>query len=316
MAKPLTSLLALRAAITGTSLTAASSALAAPALMMNVMVNPIASVADLDIGCVASEREAKVLNLAVPPAQIVDKSSTILGGEMSALDLIKMRQSGGATATISMNTAVATPVRKLEPAAAGIRTVATNCGTPALTMSASPRIKPFESAPTNDFLASKRVSIGRTTFDADWRRVARENLSGLARRSIDGTHSASLDTIEKVNRWVNHEIRYVEDRDLFGQADYWAGAKVTLAMRKGDCEDIALTKMQMLADAGFDRGDMFLTIARDRVRNIDHALLIVKLAGRFVILDNSTDQLLDGAYSHDYAPVLSFSEDKKWVHGI
>ena len=122
--------------------------------------------------------------------------------------------------------------------------------------------------------------------------------------------------IEQVNRWVNREIRYVEDRALFGQADYWAGARVTLAMRKGDCEDIALTKMQMLADAGFERGDMFLTIARDKVRNIDHALLIVRIDGRFVVLDNATDAVLDGAYSHDYAPVLSFSENRKWVHGI
>ena len=61
---------------------------------------------------------------------------------------------------------------------------------------------------------------------------------------------------------------------------------------------------------------MFLTIARDKVRNIDHALLIVRIDGRFVVLDNATDAVLDGAYSHDYAPVLSFSENRKWVHGI
>ena len=316
MAKPLASLFALRAAVTGTGLTAAGSAWAAPALMLNVMVNPIAASAAIDIGCAASEKRVSATKLALPASQIVDKSSAILGGEMSALDRIRMQQGAAAAPSVASRIAVPAQPRTLAPAAAGgLRKISQGCGNALSAVSASPRTTPFESAPTGDFLASKRVRIGKTTFDSDWRRVARENLSGVANRSVGAT-SRSLQTVESVNRWVNREIRYVEDRDLFGRADYWAGAKVTLSMRKGDCEDIALTKMQMLADAGFDRGDLFLTIARDKARNLDHALLIVKVEGRFVILDNATDQLLDGAYAHDYAPVLSFSEKNKWVHGI
>ncbi|MGD9664772.1 MAG: transglutaminase-like cysteine peptidase, partial [Novosphingobium sp.] len=89
----------------------------------------------------------------------------------------------------------------------------------------------------------------------------------------------------------------------------------TLKMRKGDCEDIAIAKMQLLAAAGVPRNDMVLTIARDLVRRADHAVLIVKHEGRWLMLDNATDKVLDARYSYDYRPVLSFSENKSWLHG-
>jgi predicted transglutaminase-like cysteine proteinase len=60
---------------------------------------------------------------------------------------------------------------------------------------------------------------------------------------------------------------------------------------------------------------MYLTIARDLARRADHAVLVVRLDGRYWMLDNATDRLLDAGASYDYQPVLSFSEDRKWLHG-
>jgi hypothetical protein len=60
---------------------------------------------------------------------------------------------------------------------------------------------------------------------------------------------------------------------------------------------------------------MYLTIARDLVRHADHALLVVRHAGRFYLLDDSTDELLDGNLANDYRPILSFGEGK-WLHGL
>jgi predicted transglutaminase-like cysteine proteinase len=60
---------------------------------------------------------------------------------------------------------------------------------------------------------------------------------------------------------------------------------------------------------------MYLTIARDLARNADHALLIVKQDGRYWVLDNSTNQLLDARESNDYRPILSYSSSGKWLHG-
>lgn len=118
-----------------------------------------------------------------------------------------------------------------------------------------------------------------------------------------------------VNRWVNDRIAYTEDRELFGRADHWAGPRQTLALGKGDCEDYALLKMHLLAAAGIPRKDMYLTIARDLVRRSDHAVLVVRTDSGFLMLDNATDRVLDAGSAFDYRPVLSFSEDKSWLHG-
>ncbi len=167
-----------------------------------------------------------------------------------------------------------------------------------------------------DFLASKRIPIKRTMFDAEWSRVSHDRLSrGQFRRYIGAAHTDRIALIGNVNRWVNRNINYVEDIQLFGQGDHWAGAKQTLRLRMGDCEDIALVKMQLLAAAGVRRQDMVLTIARDLVRNADHAVLLVRQDNGFLLLDNTTDQLLDGSYSHDYRPIMSFAEDDRWLHG-
>ncbi len=233
---------------------------------------------------------------------------------MSALDRIRQQQVDTAT-TLANSTAQKKSLPALAPAVGGIRQIVQNC---------APRnqgkINGIASSPAgtlskDDFLASKRVRIGKTNFDRDWKRVRRESVRGTLRRQFGRGVTPSHETIGKINRWVNSEIAYVEDKDLFARADYWAGARRTLRLGKGDCEDIALTKMQLLAAAGISRNDMFLTIARDRVRNADHALLVIRFKGRFIILDNTTDHILDGTPSHDYAPVLSFNNRTAWIHG-
>lgn len=248
---------------------------------------------------------------ALPTTVSGAKSAAILGGEMSALERLKLQQNASVTTQASQT--ITLPA--LAPAANGPRTLARFCKPRALAATVGTAQSPFDRFGADDFLASKRVQIGKTSFDRDWRRVRSEAVDRSLRQSFGRAIGTDLKSVETVNRWVNREIAYVEDRDLFRKADYWAGARKTLQLRKGDCEDIALTKMQLLAAAGFSRDDMFLTIARDRARNADHALLIVRVDGRFVILDNATDTVLDAAPSYDYAPVLSFGGKATWLHG-
>ncbi|MEP3051008.1 MAG: transglutaminase-like cysteine peptidase [Erythrobacter sp.] len=274
---------------------------------------PIAAMVAIDSLCAAEAIATPRLQIAQPTTARAAKSAAILGGEMSALDRMRMQQS---TPQASVAAAASSPVvETLSPAASGVRIPSNACASlsaSAPRLAVSPAIDTVRS---DDFLASKRVRIGKTNFDRDWDRVSRESVSGVLRANFGGQTDTSIETIENVNRWVNHEISYVEDRDLFNQADYWAGARRTLSLRMGDCEDIALTKMQLLAAAGIRREDMFLTIVKDTVRNVDHALLVVRMEDRYVVLDNATDQVLDGASSHFYNPVLSFSEQNTWVHG-
>lgn len=306
------SLRGLRATLGAAGLMAASAAYAAPALPAAMLVTPAGVAVGQSAACGPVIAPEVVAAPAYTARRAVSPSRAILGGEMSALERIRMQQEGAQTETrvVQQRTAF-----QLEPAASGVRIKAKGCRTDSSRSYSRSAAMPLPTGRSNDFLASQRLPISRTSFDSDWRRVSNESLSGTMRIGLGAKASRSMRTIESINRYVNRSIAYVEDRELFGRADYWAGARLTLALGRGDCEDIALTKMQMLAAAGFDREDMFLTIARDTVRRADHALLVVRIDGRFVVLDNATDVVLDGAFSHDYQPVLSFSANNSWIHG-
>ncbi|HEV7234271.1 MAG TPA: transglutaminase-like cysteine peptidase [Sphingorhabdus sp.] len=175
------------------------------------------------------------------------------------------------------------------------------------------------SVPINAILGSQSVAIDRSPFDTDWAAVdgapgARKVLNALA---ASGARTAASQTakLEAVNGWVNRRIKHRDDRDLYGRADYWAPAAETLRRGSGDCEDFAIAKMELLAALGVGRDDMRLVVARDLVRNADHAVLVVKLGDGAVMLDNMTDRLLDARLPNDYRPIMSFSRNRKWVHG-
>lgn len=262
------------------------------------------------------------------------KSAAILGGTPSKLDLIASSQTQPAASTqnrarnLAQNPAQ-NPVLGMAPqshntmpgkgmvpganGAAGGLDCAALASASVATQSFAPGLR-REVPGTGDFLASHRLAVTQTAFDGPWNRVRAGRLpAGVVQPLAALGGNARL---AAVNAWANHRIRYVEDSEQYGRADFWAPAATTLMARAGDCEDIAIVKMQMLAALGVDQADMFLTVARDRVRNQDHALLIVKSEGRFWLLDNATDTLLDASQSNDYLPILTFSGSNKWLHGF
>lgn len=257
-----------------------------------------------------------------PERPQISKASAILGGGTSALEAMRAQQ----TSFESMGPLIPGAGPSIDTGAAPIPTVAlaiptfSDCAPVAgtATNALAAVMQPLEAGirPSADFLASRRVPIGRTMFDASWSRVSgdKPKMTREIRRLVGG--EADLDNrLAAINSWVNRRIAYTEDKDLFGKADYWAGAKRTLQLGKGDCEDYALLKMKLLEAAGISREDMFLTVALDLVRRADHAVLIVRTPDGYRMLDNNTDTVLDATDANDYRPVLSFSGRKSWLHG-
>ena len=242
----------------------------------------------------------------------VSKATALLGGKVSQLELIARQQAGGSSLTPASAALASVPAT--ETSAFG---PASNCLQIALPLKAVSLAKPGLPASLpgpDDFLASARVPIKHTRFDAAWNRVRSENLPrGLAGKLI--ASESGSDLLGTVNAWTNAKVHSVEDTVQYGRTDYWASAKTTLARGAGDCEDVAIAKLQILAAMGVDRSDLYLTITRDLIRNADHAVLIVKLGGKFWLLDNSTDQVLDAAQSNNYRPIMSFSTTRSWLHG-
>lgn len=264
----------------------------------------------------------------------LSKAAAILGSSGSALDRIRMDQAAQVPAPTLLAGQVEAPAgvpgAGLAPGAAPLATAlnpafasGVDCNRLALPRTTGVPFQPGRNqlpGGAEDFLQTRRLAVSRTAFDQQWERVSQQGLSVQALRREAGLGGivpgrATLDTVATVNAWANRRIRFVEDAKLFRTADYWAPAQTTLRLGAGDCEDIAITKMQALAAIGIPRSDMFLTIARDLARHADHALLVVRMDGRFWLLDNSTDRVLDAAESYDYQPVLSFSQNRKWLHG-
>lgn len=241
--------------------------------------------------------------LAVPAqAQVVSpsnrsftKTEAILGGAPSALAAITAQQ-GGRPLYSSY----------VVPASRGLPV--------------RPAVATFDRAPVSadrpDVFNSVALSIGRSPLDARWSKVSGAGVGGNA-----GAFAASLRgqgiiaKLEAVNSYVNSRVRFVDDRVQFGVGDRWLAASETLSRGRGDCEDFALAKRAMLRAAGVQDKDLYLVVLKDLSRRADHAVLVVRASGRFLVLDNGTDRIVDSSDVQDYKPVLTFTAGKSYTHG-
>lgn len=129
----------------------------------------------------------------------------------------------------------------------------------------------------------------------------------------DGQDAASQ--ISLVNSGINGLVRYASDQQLYGVSDYWADLDQTLLVGAGDCEDLAIAKMQLLRRLGFEPQDLTLVLLRDERREVFHAVLVVRTGGRNLVLDSVTDAIREDGEIPDYLPLLSFSSDRSWIYG-
>lgn len=177
---------------------------------------------------------------------------------------------------------------------------------------------PVATARNPDVFGSVATAVSHTTLDDKWTPVAQARLDKRGPWSPILSRTRHLNRQEKisaVNSWVNARITYVEDVRQYGTLDYWASATQSLTLGRGDCEDYAIAKMQILRALGVPARKMYLVIARDVVRRIDHAMLAVSLNGDLLILDNETDRILPSDEVRNYRALLSFNATKRWTHG-
>jgi len=167
-----------------------------------------------------------------------------------------------------------------------------------------------------DIFGTVALEVGRTPLDRKWRRVENSRVSGSAAiyaASLRGRDETAA--VEAINRYVNRHVSFVDDSRRFGRGDVWASANATLSSGRGDCEDYAIAKLQMLRAAGFSDRDIYLVVLRDLVRRADHAVAVVRTGEHMYVLDNGTDELLDDGAVSDYRPILTFAANGTWTHG-
>ena len=228
------------------------------------------------------------------------KSEAILGGSRSRLAEILAQQQG-----------IALPARTpLQPASRR-----THSRFSAVVRNYD-QVSPAITSGRPDVFGSVALSVSRTPLDRRWRKVEQARLGGVAAayaRSLRGLEA--VDRIEAVNRYVNRRVSFVDDSRQYGRADLWTAAAATLSRGRGDCEDYAIAKLQMLRSAGFADRDLYLVVVKDLARRADHAVLVVRTSDRMLMLDNGTDMVADTETVSDYRPVLTFAANGTWTHG-
>ena len=179
---------------------------------------------------------------------------------------------------------------------------------------------PARGAASPDIFGSVALAAGHTPEDAKWRRVVDYIPSpgaGPWAPLLESARAMSpMGRLEAVNAWVNRRIVWTSDEANFGARDYWGTAQESLTRGRGDCKDYAIAKMELLRALGVPADDLYFVVVKDLVRREDHALLAVRLDGRFLILDSGVDAVMDSGEVRDYRPILTYSAGHTWIHGF
>jgi len=270
---------------------------------MEKLASRLLAVASLAVAIIPATAHAEATPAILTAASLA-KSEAILGGSRSALAEIMAQQSGVTLPQIATAKSLVQPASNASPLRMNA-IFSKSDTTPVAVRSGRP-----------DVFGTVALSVNSTPLDKRWHRVERARVGGSyatwarSLRGFDAEQRADL-----VNRFVNNRVTFVDDSRQFGRADVWLTASETLRRRRGDCEDYAIAKMQLLREAGIAERDMYLVIAKDLVRRSDHAMLVVRAGERMLMLDNGSDELLDSESVADYRPVLTFAAGKAWTHG-
>lgn len=157
------------------------------------------------------------------------------------------------------------------------------------------------------------LPVQHTRYDARWSRVLNSRI-GTNAISERASHLGGMERLQSVNTSTNRAIAYRQDRTNESAGDHWSNAGQTMARGFGDCEDYAIAKMQLLTNAGVPATDIFMVVGNNALGSA-HAMLLVRQAGRFWVLDSLSNQIrLAESYTH-FRPIISFGARGVWIHG-
>lgn len=143
----------------------------------------------------------------------------------------------------------------------------------------------------------------RDTRLSSWQNLLQQHPGSMEERA----------TLESVNRFINRSVVHAEDRDTWGQADYWATPLETLSRGRGDCEDFAIAKYFSLVRMGMPSAKLRLTFVKALQRQQAHMVLAYYSSpgAEPLILDNLQQQIRPASQRRDLLPVYAFNN-----HGI
>jgi predicted transglutaminase-like cysteine proteinase len=95
-----------------------------------------------------------------------------------------------------------------------------------------------------------------------------------------------LNSPDLVSIYMNYNIRYKTDMELYGMKNYWASALETFKNKAGDCEDHALFATYCMVNAGHEAYILISGELRTQRLTQSHAVGLYKMNNQFWYLDN------------------------------
>ena len=127
--------------------------------------------------------------------------------------------------------------------------------------------------------------------------------------------------IKAVNDFWNRRIQFMEDKDAWGQDDYWATPMESLGQGKGDCEDFAIAKYFTLLASGMDVAQLRLIYVKAKLGGADSNITQAHMLLAYYsepdaepqILDNLLGEIRPASRRPDLTPVFSFNGQGVWA---
>jgi predicted transglutaminase-like cysteine proteinase len=113
----------------------------------------------------------------------------------------------------------------------------------------------------------------------------------------------------EINRAINLAIKAVSDMAQHGQTDVWSSPLATFASRAGDCEDYAIAKFAALRMAGISPEDLRIVVLRDLMHGEDHATVLARLDGHWLMLDNRRMAMIEDTDVRNHRPLFVIGDD-------
>jgi len=122
--------------------------------------------------------------------------------------------------------------------------------------------------------------------------------------------------LKALNSFFNRSVQYRDDREVWGQVDYWASPLETLSRGQADCEDYAIAKYFSLLASGVPGVKMRLVYVRAQLAGSIQAHMVLAYYpqpdAEPLILDNLITDIRPASRRPDLAPVFSFNAEGLW----
>lgn len=149
--------------------------------------------------------------------------------------------------------------------------------------------------------------------DKDLKSCKNEHLSAWREFLAQAKFKPKDQLLKEVNKFIN-TWPYIEDAKNWKKSDYWA-SPIEFLDKSGDCEDYAIIKYVTLKELGFKSENMRIVVVMDKLRLINHAILVVyDNNNQAVVLDSLFDAVLPQQRILQYTPHYSVNEHAHWAH--